>query len=261
MPALFMPKLPMVVMFVFSLSFVVKQRKILKMEELVVYFAFLLQAVSSRRHLPLWIIIALPMTTLAISDFYKEISKFKGAIGRLKKVYKFAWLGVLLIIFFQLGFDFREAVFLREEGFYPKGAVEFLRANFPKGEVFSSYGWGGYLIWKLPEKKVFIDGRMPSWRWKPKSNEELANAFDDYTGVLKGGVDCKMVFEKFGVDTVLWQAPKERNAFDDFLDKAEEFLVKFGRKKQDFDFVGQLEKDGWEKTYEDEVAVVYKLAK
>jgi len=260
MPALFMPNLPMVVMFVFSLSFVVKQRKSFKLEELVLYFAFLFQAVASRRHLPLWAIIALPMTTLAIGEFYEEVSKFKDAIGRLKKAYKFAWLGVLLIIFFQLGFDFRGAVFLREGGFYPKGAVEFLHANFPQGEIFSNYGWGGYLIWKLPEKKVFIDGRMPSWKWELESDKELANSFEDYTNVLKGGVDYRIVFEKFGVDTVLWPAPKERNSFDDFTDSAEEFLVKFGREKQDFDFIDQLVNDGWEKMYEDDVAVVYKLA-
>lgn len=32
------------------------------------------------------------------------------------------------------------------------------------GNIFASYEWGGFLIWKLPQAKVFIDGRMPAWK-------------------------------------------------------------------------------------------------
>ncbi|MDP3994459.1 MAG: hypothetical protein Q8P91_01340 [bacterium] len=32
-----------------------------------------------------------------------------------------------------------------------------------KGNVFAMYEWGGFLIWKLPDIKVFADGRTPSW--------------------------------------------------------------------------------------------------
>lgn len=43
---------------------------------------------------------------------------------------------------------------------FPAAAVEFLRGREGAGQVFNSYGWGGYLIWKLyPERLVFIDGR------------------------------------------------------------------------------------------------------
>jgi hypothetical protein len=42
---------------------------------------------------------------------------------------------------------------------YPAGAAEFLRAQHPDGQLFSTYAWGGYLIWALPEYPVFIDGR------------------------------------------------------------------------------------------------------
>ncbi|MBU0570058.1 hypothetical protein KKB40_04760 [Patescibacteria group bacterium] len=258
MPSLMMLNLPMVVVIAFSTTLVWKQRRTFKLEELILYFAFLLQAIASRRHLPLWTIIALPMTTSAIDSFFREISKIKGAVGRLKKAYKFAWLGVLLIVFFQLAFDFREVASLKEEAYYPKDAVLYLRANFPQGEIFSNYGWGGYLIWKLPEKKVFIDGRMPSWKWEPKSDEELASAFGEYMKILKGESDYKETFEKLGVDTVLWPVSREENAFDDFVNKAEDFLVKFGREKQDFDFIDHVENDSWKKVYEDEVAVIFK---
>jgi hypothetical protein len=46
----------------------------------------------------------------------------------------------------------------------PCKAVEFIKKNNPKGEnVFSSYEWGGFLAWQLPQFKFFIDGRTPAW--------------------------------------------------------------------------------------------------
>jgi hypothetical protein len=41
---------------------------------------------------------------------------------------------------------------------FPVGAVEFLRRSpgAVRGEMFNEYMWGGYLIWALPERKVFI---------------------------------------------------------------------------------------------------------
>jgi hypothetical protein len=45
----------------------------------------------------------------------------------------------------------------------PYEAVNFLK-NHPEYNnlrFFSEYNWGGYLIWMLPEKKLFISGQLP----------------------------------------------------------------------------------------------------
>lgn len=44
---------------------------------------------------------------------------------------------------------------------FPIKAVQFLSENREAvhGEMFNDYGWGGYLMLALPERKVFIDGR------------------------------------------------------------------------------------------------------
>ena len=42
---------------------------------------------------------------------------------------------------------------------YPVAAAAYLRRESPPGRLFSSYAWGGYLDWALPEYPVFIDGR------------------------------------------------------------------------------------------------------
>jgi hypothetical protein len=45
---------------------------------------------------------------------------------------------------------------------YPQKATAFLNQQ-PVGNVFNTYEWGGYLIWYLPQFKIFVDGRMPAW--------------------------------------------------------------------------------------------------
>jgi len=46
-----------------------------------------------------------------------------------------------------------------ESRYYPTGAVQFLKENPQQGNLFNSYGWGGYLQWHLREYPVFVDGR------------------------------------------------------------------------------------------------------
>ena len=44
---------------------------------------------------------------------------------------------------------------------YPCKAIKFLEGK--KVNIYNRYEWGGYLIWKLPKAKIYIDGRMPAW--------------------------------------------------------------------------------------------------
>lgn len=46
------------------------------------------------------------------------------------------------------------------EYIYPVGAADFVLASAPRGNLYNTYFWGGYLLWRLaPERRVFIDGR------------------------------------------------------------------------------------------------------
>ena len=133
-----------------------------------------------------------------------------------------------------------------------------MKDHLPAGRIFSEYNWGGYLIWKLPEKKVFIDGRMPSWRWKDNPEGELGAAFDDYSDILSGDKDYKGMFTKYNVDTVLTYIPRKPSVFDYWQAYLDKFLAQFGREERSFDFLTELKKDGWIEVYRDSVAVIYK---
>jgi len=47
---------------------------------------------------------------------------------------------------------------------FPNKAVEYLKTK-PNicQNIFNAYEWGGYLAWHLPNRKTFVDGRMPAW--------------------------------------------------------------------------------------------------
>ena len=76
--------------------------------------------------------------------------------------------------------------------------TEWLLEQKYEGEGFSEYGWGGYLIWKMPEKKVFVDGRMPSWRWDPADKTQSSWAFKDYRKIMEKA-DFEDFFNAFAV--------------------------------------------------------------
>jgi hypothetical protein len=47
----------------------------------------------------------------------------------------------------------------------PTGAVNYIRRTGLSGPMLNQYDFGGYLIWALPEEKVFIDGRGDIFDW------------------------------------------------------------------------------------------------
>jgi hypothetical protein len=80
---------------------------------------------------------------------------------------------------------------------YPEGAVAYMRTNGIHGRVFHEYVWGGYLIWHMPESRVFIDGR-----WDPY---EPTGVCKDYFAAVYGE-SPQAVFDKYRVEYVLMPA-------------------------------------------------------
>lgn len=42
---------------------------------------------------------------------------------------------------------------------FPEGAAAYLERSVPSGPIYNHLNWGGYLIWRLPNYPVAIDGR------------------------------------------------------------------------------------------------------
>jgi hypothetical protein len=116
-------------------------------------------ALHSMRNVPLFVIVAIPILAELVDSIVKIPSKSQMP-SRL-----FKWIAPVLIVFALLATSLRVVQVINnqadtEGAAFPKSAVDWIQLNNPPSNIFNSYGWGGYLIWRLyPTYNVFIDGR------------------------------------------------------------------------------------------------------
>lgn len=77
----------------------------------------------------------------------------------------------------------------------PVGAVDYLEATDPPGPMFNSYNWGGYLMWRLPDRLVFVDGRTDLY----------GDTFlvDDYLHTVDGAPGWQDTLDRYDIAVVV----------------------------------------------------------
>jgi hypothetical protein len=105
---------------------------------------------------------------------------------------------------------------------YPVHAIEWIKENQPKGNLFNSYNWGGYVLWALPEYPVFIDGRADLYGNK---------IINQWHAVVSANENAIRILDEWQINLILiepyWEITKV------------------------------LEMNGWQKVYKDEQAVIF----
>jgi hypothetical protein len=138
---------------------------------------FLFVGLSSSRNSALLALFALPWFVAAVAAAPAARGWLEQA-ARIFAARRGGWLRAaaigLLVGLAGVVLAYRVAVFvsysldqgrLAERHGLPERAAAFLESHArPDDRLFNDYDWGGYLIWRLPEHKVYIDGRMASWR-------------------------------------------------------------------------------------------------
>jgi hypothetical protein len=252
-PSFFYFNLPFLFLVASSSILIFRYRFLFKLEEIALFLFFSLAAFLGVRHTPLWVIVSLPIVLTGSIFLLEEVINIKYGFARFKKFFLLIFGTSCLIFLASAMTTLSESRYYSEEKYYPFKAINFIRNNPVKGEIFSEYGWGGYLIWKLPEKKVFIDGRMPSWRGKKMPSGESNYAMKDYLDILKGEINYDQIFAHYQIKTVLW--PQSRP--ESFLERLDKKLVKFLFKEESKDdFPQRLMKDGWVKVYQDSSSII-----
>jgi len=238
-----------------------KGRYLPKIQRILFWILFVF-GVSSRRNMPYFMIYSLPLTVLSIQHLFNEIKAEKLAKDRFKLMFNIVRIFSVFLLILQMYRVFGGGIIWfnnenRRSGFYPEKAVKYLKTTATSGEIFSDYGWGGFLIWKYPEKKVFIDGRMPSWKFvPPKGSNETASAYDDYLKIRSGEIDFNSISDKYEIKYVLW--PREIYSLYNAIKNFVKDKLFFGDEENEFSFTKYLIENGWKLVYEDETAVVYK---
>lgn len=111
-----------------------------------------------------------------------------------------------------------------EQEILPLGAVAWIEQHRPTREMFNSYNWGGYLLWRLwPQYPVYADGRT--------------DVYDDtflreYMSVTLAQGDWQAVLDRRNVGFIVIEAG---SVLDTFLQR----------------------ESGWRETYRDKLAVIY----
>jgi len=261
-PAIYFPNIAFWTYWTVSVFLVLRYRKKYSLSELVLYCFLLIEALSSIRNIPLWLIASFAMTVKGIMLLHQEAARYKYGSDRFRVAYIFFSFIAFMLFLPQLGGFFYGLYFSKDSpAFYPQNAVVYLQKHIPHQQIFSSYDWGGYLIWQLPEKKVFIDGRMPSWRWQANIPGESNYAFDEYKKVLLGKIPFSRFVQKYHISTMLVAKsslqPPEMKLFGIPISKKSPLRFLFYSVQSFYLVAREAKKIGWHQVYSDDTAVIF----
>jgi len=106
---------------------------------------------------------------------------------------------------------------------YPIEAIQWVQANrhLVGARLLNHFDYGGFLLWWLPDVKVFIDGRMPYW------NLDDRRIFSDYLALFKNP-PALGVLDKYHVD---WALMKSGSRLDTTLSGLPDWQVLYRDRK------------------------------
>lgn len=222
---------PMSFQFIVYLAFLVIlllfSRKKTDLTYLAVTVPFLYLAFSSWRHMPIFLIISTPLWVNIVETL---VGSELLALIRKKWFLLLFLVACLFIIKQSIDRTFPLAMSVQkmaEAVGYPYKAVNWLKANPREGKMFNEYNWGGFLIWQYPQKKVFIDGRMASWK-----------------------MGERRIFKEFNTMVKLdegWREKFEQNDFD--------FALVYNNYSNKIIF----KELGWKEIYRDDLAIIFEV--
>ena len=192
-------------------------KKPLSLTKLLLTLFFGYAALHSMRHVPLFIIVAIPILAEMLDNLIRIRSSNTAPVGFLK------WLLPILPIcaFLITSIRFMQVVRGQAESEaknFPKNALDWILRNKPAGNLYNSYNWGGYIIWRLyPDYLVFIDGRADVY------GDKFLYSFQDIYHAMPGwdqsldsiGINLVLIEQESGLATTLRQSSSWKIVFED----------------------------------------------
>ena len=176
-----------------------------------------------QKFISLFIIISLYPFCLGLSEVSKSVrsNRLEFIANKSRK-----WFILMFVLILLAAIRFS----LSKSWDMPVGAVEYLKTQpAPGKKMINNYGWGGYLVTNYPEQKVFIDGRMASWREKDRF---LAR---DFLLITLGIKPNSWLFDQYGVDWAILYIQKDKKIIE-----------------------GLSQSTDWQELYRDNVSVIYR---
>lgn len=172
-------------------------RRPLGITEVLWALLFTFMALTSLRHIPLFAIVVTPLIAGRLAVEAPWLAR-PMVSWRRPALLAVAWpllLSGLLVQAHQVeATGGAQLARTPNESPYPREAIDVLRARGDDARLFNEYHWGGYLIVRVPELPVFIDGRADV------HGDRLIDKYIRVTRLLPG---WREVLDEYGVNLVL----------------------------------------------------------
>jgi len=143
-----------------TLLLFVKRRNLYDIPYILAYLILLIPTIQTRRLLPIFLIVTMPVLCQILEEIVWNIDQFK--------VTSYAFF-LIIVVCIEFAFfnryssddlyHYSETDFANNLSSCSLNAVNYLLSHPPKGKGFNFYDWGGYLIGKGLPAKIYIDGR------------------------------------------------------------------------------------------------------
>lgn len=171
----------------------------------------------SRRNYVYFAVFSIPLLSNELQRFFdiyikdfiseqkllKKIQNFnKKSDNKFSKFINLIFVGFLwFVVIWKIIFLGSSVIFdSYEKVSFPKEAIATLEnEELTDFRCLNSYTWGGYISWKLPEMKIFIDGRTDLY------GEKL---IQDWIEMVNGGKAWKEKFEFYDINCVFLEADR-----------------------------------------------------
>jgi hypothetical protein len=155
------------------------------------------------RNIAVFAVVATPILTEHLDAILTERNWVIQPVRRV--TLRMARLNVILVVVVLLGALLKvllvldtKTVIQAQEEYLPVKVTAYLADTRPAGPMFNSYNWGGYMMYYLPDEKVFVDGRTDLY-----GDEFLSN---DYLKTATGAPGWRETLDTYGIKVVAVEA-------------------------------------------------------
>lgn len=147
----------------FVYFYFIKKDKI-NLWDLFLFIVFFFLSFKSRRHFPLFFVVTFTFLIYIFGNYVKVgLASFKNFAIWLKIYLLFCIILTSVSLLLGVNFvrdPFNSRAYAKD---YPLDALVFIGQHHEYDElkIFNEYGWGGFMIYNNPNRKIFIDGRLP----------------------------------------------------------------------------------------------------
>jgi hypothetical protein len=195
----------------------------------VVATVFLVLSFRHMRNIPFFLLVSLPLCAEVLAEGYERVRRRVSLGETAAHKGRFVAAVLMAVMLWWLGPEHLHRIALCgtspsvyfQQTSYPIEAVQWIRANREHvgQRLYNDYGYGGFLLWWLPDTKIFIDGRMPAWRSGERAILRdylaLAGADPDLSILAKYSVDWALVRRQTPLEERLARDAAWRRLYDD----------------------------------------------